>query len=157
MQIQVIGRFVQQNQISIRDHQSGQGDPFTLTSRQGTQILFEVWNFQFSQKAIEFSLVFPQALFLHDLMQSIHALHLLVAEMFPIGQIIVIPQPPALGSVVMQDGIHNGALYTQQGILFQVRYPYLFVDTDLPLVRAVHAGNHTKEGCFAASVSAQQP
>jgi hypothetical protein len=40
--------------------------------------------------------------------------------------------------------------------LFQVRYPNLFVDADLPLVRAVHASNHAKQGRLAASVTAQK-
>ena len=47
VQIQVVGGFVQQNQVGFGDHHGGQGNPLALTTRKGGHVLAEVRNFQF--------------------------------------------------------------------------------------------------------------
>ena len=89
-------------------------------------------------------------------MKAVHTLHLVLAEVVPVAEVVVFPKPSTLRAVVVQNRVHHRARGSQQGILFQVGRSDLFVDTNFAVIGPVQTGNHSQQSGFAAAVPAQQ-
>ncbi len=137
LQVQVVGRLVQNQEVRLRDEHIGQGHTLQLSAGELRERLFEVADLQFGEDGLRTTLVVPCPFALHAVQDGIQS------GMSLSGHALLVLADKVRGVVaVPETGLYHGQFPWIHRLLWQIAHPQTVVIDHTTLVCTVRAGQY---------------
>ena len=152
VQVQVIGRLVQDQQLRLGDERIGKGHPLQLASGQLAHRLVEIPDMQAGEDLLHLVLIIPSLVLLHAEEDAVHVrvvgmLHAMLIVAYQVGNWVA----------VAEACLQHREFLRIAGILLQIPHPEVLAERDGACIIAFPPCQYVQQGGLAAAVFGNQP
>ena len=151
LKVEVVRRFVEDQQVGFGDQRIGQSDPLDLTAGQLSGRLIKILNFQLREDLLDPRFVVPGIL-------RVHFGHRPVQNVFVCRRhrLFVGGNGAQRGRIGQETGVQHGRSFGKRGILFQISHFQIPAERDPPRLVILAPGNDVEQSRFARPVLRNQ-
>ena len=152
VQVQVIGRLVQDQQLRLGDERIGKSHPLQLASGQLAHRLVEIPDMQAGEDLLHLVLIIPSLVLLHAEEDAVHVrvvgmLHAMFIVAYQVGNWVA----------VAEACLQHREFLRIAGILLQIPHPEVLAERDGACIIAFPPCQYVQQGGLAAAVFGNQP